>query len=216
MSDTPKISRFFLLIEKFQKLDKGLINMVLLLGFISILCLYSIDKGQTNLWLKHLLRFSFALLILILVAFTDLRFWFRYAYHFYFVVLFLLIIIKFAGFSAKGAVRWLDFGFFHVQPSELAKLAIILVLAKFYNSVKVENINRLFSLLIAGILILIPFLLVLRQPDLGTAVLILGAALGTLWIVGVNRKFFIFGIVIIIVSLPFIFAAMKQIGRAHV
>jgi len=171
MPDRIKVSKVFLLIEKFQKLDRALINMVLLLGFISILCLYSIDKGQTNLWLRHLLRFSFAFLILISVAFTDLRFWFRYAYHFYFFVLFLLVVIKFVGFSAKGAARWLDFGFFHIQPSELAKLAIILVLAKFYNLVKVENINKLFSLLVSGILILIPFLLVLRQPDLGTAVL---------------------------------------------
>ena len=81
-----------------------------------------------------------------------------------------------------------DLCFFNVQPSEIAKLAIILVLAKFYNAVKVENTNKLFSLLVAAILILIPFLLVLRQPDLGTATLILGAALGTLWIVGLDRK----------------------------
>jgi rod shape determining protein RodA len=216
MPDTIKVSKVFILVEKFQKLDRTLINMVLLLGFISILCLYSIDKGQTNLWLRHLLRFSFAFLILISVAFTDLRFWYRYAYHFYFFVLFLLIIIKFAGFSAKGAARWLDFGFFHIQPSELAKLGIILALAKFYNSVKIENINKLFSLLVSGILILIPFLLVLRQPDLGTAVLILGAALGTLWIVGVNRKFFISGIVIVVVSFPFIFAGMKPYQKQRV
>ena len=190
MPEVIKVSKFFLLIEKFQKLDRGLIYMILLLGFISILSLYSIDKGQGSIYAKHAIRFTFAFLILIIVAFKHINFWHRYAYHLYFFILFLLIILKFVGVTAKGAQRWLDFGFFHVQPSEVAKLAIILVLAKFYNAVKVENTNKLFSLLVAAILILIPFLLVLRQPDLGTAVLILGAALGTLWIVGLDRKIF--------------------------
>ena len=139
MRETVKVSKIFLLIEKFQKLDRSLINMVLVLGLISILCLYSIDKGQGTIYLKHLVRFIFAFLILIIVAFTHVNFWYRYAYHFYFLILFLLIVLKFVGVTAKGAQRWLDFGFFHVQPSEVAKLAIILVLAKFYNLVKVEN-----------------------------------------------------------------------------
>ncbi len=176
MRETVKVSKIFLLIEKFQKLDRSLIYMILALGLISILSLYSIDKGQGTIYLKHLVRFVFAFIILITVAFTHVNFWYRYAYHFYFLILFLLVVLKFVGVTAKGAQRWLDFGFFHVQPSEVAKLAITLVLAKFYNLVKVENTNKLFSLLVSSILILIPFLLVLRQPDLGTAVLILGAA----------------------------------------
>ena len=216
MRETVKVSKIFLLIEKFQKLDRSLIYMVLALGLISILCLYSIDKGQGTIYLKHLIRFAFAFLILITVAFTHINFWYRYAYHFYFLILFLLIVLKFVGVTAKGAQRWLDFGFFHVQPSEVAKLAIILVLAKFYNSVKVENTNKLFSLLVAAILIFIPFLLVLRQPDLGTAVLILGAALGTLWIVGLSRKIFISGFIIVILCLPFIFAGMKPYQKQRV
>ena len=216
MRETVKVSKIFLLIEKFQKLDRSLIYMILVLGLISILSLYSIDKGQGTIYLKHLVRFLFAFIILITVAFTHVNFWYRYAYHFYFLILFLLIVLKFVGVTAKGAQRWLDFGFFHVQPSEVAKLAIILVLAKFYNLVKVENTSKLFSLLVAAILILIPFLLVLRQPDLGTAVLILGAALGTLWIVGLNRKIFISGFIIIILCLPFIFAGMKPYQKQRV
>ena len=216
MPETIKVSKFFLLIEKFQRLDRALIYMILLLGLISVLSLYSIDKGQSSLYLKHLLRFIFAFLIMLLVAFKHINFWYRYAYHFYFFILALLVVLKFVGVTAKGAQRWLDFGFFHVQPSEVAKLAIILVLAKFYNSIKVENTNKLFSLLCAAILIVIPFLLVLRQPDLGTATLILGAALGTLWIVGLDRKFFISGFIIIIISLPFIFAAMKPYQKQRV
>jgi rod shape determining protein RodA len=160
MRETAKISKIFLLIEKFQRLDRSLIYMILALGLISILSLYSIDKGQGTIYLKHLVRFIFAFLILIVVAFTHVNFWYRYAYHFYFLILFLLVVLKFVGVTAKGAQRWLDFGFFHVQPSEVAKLAIILVLAKFYNLVKVENTNKLFSLLVAAILILIPFFLV--------------------------------------------------------
>ena len=84
MPETVKVSKIFLLIEKFQKLDRSLINMILVLGLISILCLYSIDKGQGTIYLKHLVRFIFAFLILILVAFTHVNFWYRYAYHFYF------------------------------------------------------------------------------------------------------------------------------------
>ena len=77
MHETVKVSKIFLLIEKFQKLDRSLIYMILTLGLISILCLYSIDKGQGTIYLKHLVRFIFALLILIVVAFTHVSFWYR-------------------------------------------------------------------------------------------------------------------------------------------
>ena len=89
MRETVKVSKIFLLIEKFQKLDRSLIYMILVLGLISILSLYSIDKGQGTIYLKHLLRFVFAFIILITVAFTHVNFWYRYAYHFYFLILFL-------------------------------------------------------------------------------------------------------------------------------
>ena len=92
MPEVIKVSKFFLLIEKFQKLDRALIYMILLLGFISILSLYSIDKGQGSIYFKHLIRFAFAFLILIVVAFKHISFWYRYAYHLYFFILFLLII----------------------------------------------------------------------------------------------------------------------------
>ncbi|NKA01570.1 MAG: rod shape-determining protein RodA, partial [Proteobacteria bacterium] len=64
MRETVKVSKIFLLIEKFQKLDRGLINMVLILGLISIICLYSIDKGQGAIYLKHLIRFALSSLSL--------------------------------------------------------------------------------------------------------------------------------------------------------
>ena len=105
---------------------------------------------------------------------------------------------------------------FLVQPSEIVKLTIILVLARFYNSLKVENTNKLFSLLVAAILILNPFLLVLRQPDLGTAMLILGAAFWTLWIVGLDRKIFISGFIIVLLCLPFIFVNLKPYQKQRV
>jgi rod shape determining protein RodA len=103
MRETVKVSKIFLLIEKFQKLDRSLIYMILVLGLISILSLYSIDKGQGTIYLKHLVRFIFAFIILITVAFTHVNFWYRYAYHFYFLILFLLVVLKFVGVTAKGA-----------------------------------------------------------------------------------------------------------------
>jgi len=87
--------------------------MILLLGFISILSLYSIDKGQGSIYLKHSIRFVFAFFILLIVAFKHISFWYRYAYHIYFFILFLLVILKFVGVTAKGSQRWLDFGFFN-------------------------------------------------------------------------------------------------------
>ena len=87
MRETVKVSKIFLIIEKFQKLDRSLINMVLALGLISILCLYSIDKGQGSIYLKHAIRFAFAFFILLIVAFNHISFWHRYAYHLYFFIL---------------------------------------------------------------------------------------------------------------------------------
>ncbi len=216
MPEKLKTSKARSVFERVQSLDRSLIQLVLILGALSVFCLYSIDKGQGSTYLKHLLRFSFAFFILLAIAITNIEFWYRYSYHFYFLNLFILFIIKFIGVSAKGAQRWLDFGVFHIQPSELAKLSIILVLAKFFNSVKVENVNKIYSLLVSTILILIPFLLVLKQPDLGTAILILGAAVGVLWIVGIDRKIFISCVVIVILSLPLIFAGLKTYQKQRV
>jgi cell division protein FtsW (lipid II flippase) len=89
MPEVIKVSKFFLLIEKFQKLDRGLIYMILLLGFISILSLYSIDKGQGSIYLKHATRFAFAFFVLLIVAFKHISFWYRlhiiyiFLYYFY-------------------------------------------------------------------------------------------------------------------------------------
>jgi len=216
MSKEQTLSRFYLFLEKFGKFDKKLIYLVLLLGLISIVALYSIDNGQSNLYFKHLVRFLFAIGVMLFISFRSISIWYRYAYHFYALILFLLFILKFIGVTAKGSQRWLDFGFFHVQPSELAKLAIIIVLARFYHSVKSEDVNRFFNLLLSTFLIIIPFLLVLRQPDLGTSLLILFAALGVLWIVGLSKKIIISGILILIISLPFAFAALKPYQKNRI
>ena len=124
--------------SKLRNLDWLLIFIVLLIGTISLLTIYSIDTGQNNYFEKHTIRFLFSFILLIAVALTSIKFWVGSAYLFYIFVLILLILVDYFGLSAQGAKRWLNLGVFNLQPSELMKVAVILALARYYQFIKTD------------------------------------------------------------------------------
>jgi rod shape determining protein RodA len=109
---------------------------------------------------------------ILLMTSVDYRQYERFAYVFYLLVLVLLIAVAIKGKTAMGGRRWLSLGFIAIQPSEFMKLAIILALAKYLNSMKDDEPLRLKRLLFPAALLLVPFFLIIKQPDLGTAIII--------------------------------------------
>jgi rod shape determining protein RodA len=166
------------LAEKFLNLNWGLVLLLGVIGSIGIAMLYSAANGSWYPWAeKQAIRLAVAALIMFVVALVDLRIWLKIAYGFYGVVLVLLVAVQLRGAIGMGAQRWIDLGVIQIQPSELMKIAAMMALARYFHSVPVEETGRLRRLVVPGLIVLVPAVLVLKQPDLGTALmLVLGGS----------------------------------------
>jgi rod shape determining protein RodA len=166
------------LAEKLVSLNWGLVLLLGLVAAIGIAMLYSAANGSWQPWAeKQAIRFGVAALIMVGAALVDLRTWLRIAYWFYGIVMVLLIAVEIRGAVGMGAQRWIDLGIIQIQPSELMKIAAMMALARYFNGLTIEEIGRPLRLIVPSLLILVPAALVMKQPDLGTAMmLVLGGA----------------------------------------
>jgi rod shape determining protein RodA len=156
-----------------------LVFLLSLIAAVGVGMLYSGANGSWDPWAaRHLIRFLVALGVMLAVAVTDIRLWMRHAYAMYFVALVLLVAVEFAGIVGMGAQRWINLGFFQLQPSELMKIALVLALARYFHALNPEDVARPITLVVPALLVGVPAALVLKQPDLGTAMmLILGGGI---------------------------------------
>jgi rod shape determining protein RodA len=149
--------------------------------------LYSAANGHLLPWAEpELARFIVGIGILAGVAVIDIRFLMRYAYVFYVVVLILLVGVEARGMVGGGARRWIDLGVINLQPSELMKPAIVLALARYFHGMNVDDIGSPLVLLLPIVLVLVPTALIVAQPDLGTALVIIMGSAGLLFMAGVR------------------------------
>jgi rod shape determining protein RodA len=132
------------------------------------------------------------------VAVTDIRTWLRYAYPIYFISLVLLLMVEFSGSIGMGAQRWIDLGVFTIQPSEIMKIAIILSLARYFYASRLEDVSRISHIIVPVILMGLPTILIIRQPDLGTSILLVATGIAMLFVVGVRVWIFSLGALAII------------------
>ena len=203
-------------LEKFYLFDWKFFILIFLFIGVGLLTLYSVDTGNKNYLFKHFIRINIALLLFFFISFVHIKFWYKLAYPFYFLVILLLLYVNFFGSTAMGAQRWINLYFFNIQPSELMKIGVIFALAKYYQYIKLEEIDNFSKLFIPLILILIPFFLVAKQPDLGTAVFILIVSIGMLWLAGLNLKIFITGFVSLVILAPFMIAFLKPYQKQRI
>jgi len=157
---------------------------------------YSAADGRLEPWaLRHGVRFAAGLAVMIGVAVIDIRIWLRYAYAIYLAVLLLLGAVELGGYMGMGARRWLDLGFVTIQPSEMMKIAMVLALARYFHGGSLEDIRRPTFLVAPLLLAAAPTALVLRQPDLGTAVILVITAAALMFLAGVRLwKFAVLGL----------------------
>lgn len=173
--------------EKFFNLSFSYILFIVLLVSVGVIMLYSAANGDWNQWaLKHLLRFCVAFGLMIFLAMINIKYLLRYAYFFYFVVLLLLIYVEVMGHVGMGAQRWINLKFFNLQPSELMKIALVLALAKYFHGTPLQTIETVRGIIPPLLLVLFPAFLVLTQPDLGTAMMLLMTAGAMFFVVGVQ------------------------------
>jgi rod shape determining protein RodA len=189
--------------QKLWQVNWFLVLFIIILTGIGCAMLYSAGEGSWDPWAKRqIIRFGIGLFLMIMVAVTDIRSWMRHAYTLYFLVLCLLIAVEVMGVIGMGAQRWIDLGVIQLQPSEIMKITLVLALARFFHGVSLEEIGRPTSLIIPLLLVAAPVVLVIRQPDLGTAIMLTMTAGVIFFLAGVRT--WKFGLVIgaILAAMP--------------
>jgi rod shape determining protein RodA len=192
--------------NKFADIEWGHVFLLMMLAGISVLILYSAAGMRWEPWAyKQLIFFVISLGLMIGIAVLDLRFWLGLSYPIYGVALILLIITEFFGDVRMGAQRWIDLGIISFQASVFMKLAIVLGLARFYHDASARDAIFSWKLLIPTFMIVIPVLLVLRQPDLGTASIIAMTGLSIMILAGLHHRVIIAGVMTVVVGAPLFF-----------
>ncbi len=161
------------LAQKALHLNWLLIFLICAVAGVGFAMLYSAGGGSSEPWAsRQLIRFAVCFALMIGVALIDIRLWMRAAYGIYAAAFVLLVGVEVLGATVMGAQRWVDLGVIQIQPSEVMKIALVLALARYFHGVTLEDMARLRVLVPPLAMILAPAALVLRQPDLGTAVLL--------------------------------------------
>jgi len=203
--------------QKVMSFDFVLLLCILIIGIISCYSMYSTDGGELLYHSKsHIIRFLAFFSMMIILSFFNIKFWHSTGYVFYFIVLGLLIWASFYGITASGSQRWISLHFINLQPSELMKIAIIVCFAKYYHRTQVSDVNSFKNLLLPIAILIIPIVLVITQPDLGTSILIALSGLVVLWLAGLNIKYFIYSSLIFIVSMPFVIAFLEPYQKLRI
>ncbi len=188
---------------KLRSLNWGLVFVVCAITAMGIALLYSAAGGSWQPWaVRQLIRFVPGLVIMVAMAMIDIRLWLRFAFAIYFAALVLLVGVEVAGQVGMGAQRWIDFGVFVLQPSELMKLALVLALARYFHSMTLDQIGKPLVLIPPVLLTVLPVVLVLLQPNLGTALLLLLGAVAIFFAAGVRLWKFAVAIVAALAMIP--------------
>ncbi len=176
------------LAERASKLNWGIITAMCALAFIGVLMHFSVSSGAwTDMPLTHGIRFAVMMgLVLIAAIMLEPRFWLAIAYPLYAGALLLLLAVEFVGETRMGATRWLSLGPVSLQPSELMKIGIVLALARFYHQLDPRRAGAILSTIPPILMIVAPVALIMHQPDLGTAMLIVFAGIAVMFLAGLS------------------------------
>ncbi len=204
-------------IQRVWQLNWGLMLLIIVTACVGLATLYSISGGTTETWVsRQLMRFGVGFFLMLLVAVIDIRFWLRAAFLIYGVALVLLVAVEVVGTVGMGAQRWVDLGPFQLQPSEVMKIALVLALARYFHGITHEEVAQLRWLVVPSLMVIIPVTLVLRQPDLGTALLLLIGAAMMFFLAGVRLWIFGAGLMTALAAIPFAWHYLHDYQRERI
>lgn len=204
-------------LKRIFELNWMIIILMIIISSIGFAMLYSAAEGNFSPWAsKQMLRFAILFPIMLLIAIVDIKVWFKLSYLIYFVVLMGLVLTEFFGVTAMGATRWLRIGPFNIQPSEIMKIAVVFALANYFHSTSVANVGKILYLIPPVLIVILPVILVIKQPDLGTALIILMVTAAMFLVAGVKWwKFAVIGVGGI-VALPIILRNLHDYQKNRV
>jgi len=172
-------------------LNWPLILLIIAVATVGFLMLYSVAGGSIHPWAApQAKRFGVGFVLMLAVAFVPIWFWRNMAGLAYFISLVLLIGVALFGHVGMGAQRWIELGPIRIQPSELMKIALVMALAAYYDWLDVSKVSRPLWVFLPVLMILVPMFLVLKQPDLGTALLLAIGGGAVMFMAGVSWVYF--------------------------
>lgn len=207
---------------KITELDWRLVGLLCVVAMVGVAMLYSIAGGQWQPWaIKQAIRFGGLLIVMLAMAMVHPKWWFRAAYPLYGVLLFLVLLIEFTplGYepAGAGAKNWLNLGFTRIQPAEFIKLGLVLALARWYHNHTAQEARWSWKLLIPAGMIGVPFLLVAKQPDLGSAMVIGLTGAAVMFVAGLSWRVIAAGAAAAVAIIPpFVMFGMHDYQRNRV
>jgi len=205
------------LISKIRYLPKGILLLISALGFSGLVVMYIAGGGDLEPYaFKQGLFFLVFYLLMLGTILIDIKYIYSLSYLFYFFSLLLLILVEIVGHKAMGATRWINLGFFKMQPSELMKISLVLALAKYFHTLGEQMRLDIKNLLIPILLILIPSIVIMKQPDLGTAMVILLVGALILFLAGAQIWQFFFVACVICISAPILWTKLHDYQKKRV
>ncbi|MDH4227484.1 MAG: rod shape-determining protein RodA [Deltaproteobacteria bacterium] len=200
-----------------SQIDFFLVAVTFSLAVIGLFNIYSATRLEdTPFYAKQLTWFIIGLIVslpLILISYSTIE---KFAYHIYGISIASLVLVLIAGTRIAGAKRWLSLGFMNIQPSELAKIALIIALAAYLSKKKADRWGLgIRELIIPGLIFIVPFLLIAKQPDLGTGLILAAIAVSMILIVRVTWVALILTCVSMAAFIPFAWRFLKDYQKAR-
>ncbi|HEV8259980.1 MAG TPA: rod shape-determining protein RodA [Burkholderiales bacterium] len=197
-----------------KHLDRYLLTLVGILLVMGLLTLYSASGGSLERVAAQMANICAALVLMWIAANVPLHYLSRIALPLYVIGLVLLIVVAVFGEIVNGARRWLDLGFTRIQPSELMKIAVPLMLAWYFD--RYEAVLKMRDFAVGTLLVLVPVALIARQPDLGTSLLVTAAGFFVLFLAGLSWKIVVGSALAGGASLPFLWSMLHDYQRQRV
>lgn len=189
--------------DKLRDVDWGLTLLIGIIATAGIAMLYSVAGGHWHPWaLSQLSKLLLGFLIMLMAASIDVRVWMSLAYPAYGLALLLLVAVDVAGHVGLGAQRWIMLGPLELQPSELMKISLVLALARFLHGKSVEEVSKPLNLGIALVMIGIPALFVVIEPNLGTTLIIVMDGVSLLFLAGLSWYWIIPAVSAVVTAIP--------------
>jgi rod shape determining protein RodA len=202
--------------DKIRAIQWGLVLLIAMISSIGFAMLYSAANGNLHPWAsRQMTHFAIALMPMIVAGLIDVRYWFRAAYWIYGGSLLLIGAVDLHGTMGMGALRWIDLGVIQLQPSEIMKIALVLALARYFHSLPPEYTGRLSRLVVPALMIIVPAALVLKQPDLGTAMMLVASGAVLFYLGGVRLWVFASGIVAAAAAAPLAWSMLRDYQKTR-
>nr|MBQ0091416.1 rod shape-determining protein RodA [Candidatus Enterousia merdequi] len=204
--------------EKLSRFSWAFFIPMCVVLLFSIVVLFSAGNGSWQPFAaSQLLKIIFGMAVFFYVSFSNIKTWIKHSYFIYVIALILVILVTFVGDVGMGAQRWLSLGFINIQPSEFIKIAFVLALARYFAWKNSVELSQFKNYIIPIFMLLVPFVLICAQPDLGTGLSLALITIGMFYIVGANKKWFLILGILGMLALPVVwYGGMHDYQRSRI